>query len=209
MSKDEEIKKIAKDVKEHQCSLRATCIQAVPGYGNANTEVVFIGEAPGRSEDEQGKPFVGAAGKLLDKLLSTIGLKREDIYITNIVKCRPPGNRDPKPEEVAEHAHFLTQELDIIKPKLIVLLGRHALNRFMPNEKISAVRGKAKRKDNQVYFPIYHPAAALHNPNFSKILEDDFKKIPILLKKIDELSPQVVQSRTKPEAVKITQETLI
>jgi len=184
------LNQITKDVKEHQCSLRAGCIQPVPGEGSPESALVFIGEAPGRYEDEQGHPFVGPAGKLLDKLLLSIGLNREDIYITNVVKCRPPNNRDPKPTEVAEHADFLRRELELINPKLIILLGRHALAKFLPNEKISNCHGKAKRKANQVYFALYHPAAALHNPNFLQVLEDDIKKIPVLLEKIDELPPQ-------------------
>jgi len=178
---------IIDDVKTHHCSLRAGCLQAVPGEGNPNSLIVFIGEGPGRVEDQEGRPFVGPAGQLLVKLLDSIGLKREDVYITNIVKCRPPGNRDPLPAEVAEHHGFLERELDLIQPKLIVLLGRHALHWFLPEIQISECHGKAKRQGQYVYFPIYHPAAALHNPNLSNTLKEDFLKIPAILKKIDEL----------------------
>lgn len=173
-------------VKNHTCSLRAGCIQAVPGEGNPESPVVFIGEAPGRVEDQEGRPFVGPAGQLLAKLLASINLTREDVYITNVVKCRPPENRDPLPEEVKEHSSFLSRELELIQPQLIVLLGRHALHWFMPDEQISKVRGTAKRMGQYVYFPIYHPAAALHNPNLGQILKDDFAKIPALLKKAQE-----------------------
>ena len=196
MTKQEILSQISKDIREHTCSLRAGCIQAVPGDGNPESEVVFIGEGPGKVEDEVGKPFVGPAGKVLEKLLSDIGLLRSDIYITNVVKCRPPANRDPLPSEVAEHAEFLKRELELIQPKLIVLLGRHALHWFLPNEQISQVRGKAKRQGDKVFFPIYHPAAVLHNPPLMKDLQEDFNKIPILLKKIDELPPVVAEPKT-------------
>lgn len=209
MDKIEILKQIAKEVKEHKCSLREGCIQPVPGEGNPNNQLVFIGEAPGKREDEQGKPFVGPAGKLLDKLLDGIGFKREDVYITNVVKCRPPGNRDPSLQEIAEHSEFLKKELEVIKPKLIVLLGRHALNRFLPNEKISECRGKAKRYNNQVYFAVYHPAAALHNPNLLGIMQEDFKKIPILLKEVDKLAPQIVNNPEPELKEEMSQEILL
>lgn len=187
--KAEALVKIIQTVKNHNCSLRTGCLQAVPGEGNPDSSIVFIGEAPGRVEDQEGRPFVGPAGQLLAKLLASINLTREDIYITNVVKCRPPENRDPLPEEVAEHSSFLSQELELIQPQLIVLLGRHALHWFMPDEQISKVRGTAKRMGQYVYFPIYHPAAALHNPNLAQTLRDDFAKIPALLQKI-QVSPE-------------------
>lgn len=186
------LQEIIDDVKAHQCSLRSGCLQAVPGEGNPESEIVFIGEGPGRVEDEQGRPFVGPAGQLLAKLLANIGFKREEVYITNVIKCRPPGNRDPSPTEVAEHHDFLRRELELIQPKLIVLLGRHALHWFLPSEQISQCRGKAKRQGQYVYFPLYHPAAALHNPNLLSDLQADFLKIPAVLKKIDELPPAAV-----------------
>jgi len=181
------LQNIKKDVEVHQCSLRSSCIQAVPGEGSPDSEIVFIGEAPGRHEDEQGRPFVGSAGQCLSKLLNEISLTRESVYITNVVKCRPPGNRDPLPEEISEHAEFLKRELDLIKPKLIVLLGRHALNRFFPDEQISKCHGRAWRHGEQAYFAIYHPAAALHNPNLAATLKEDFVKIPKVLKAIKKL----------------------
>lgn len=193
------LQEIIDDVKAHQCSLRAGCLQAVPGEGNPNSSLVFIGEGPGRVEDAQGRPFVGPAGQLLIKLLANIGLKREDVYITNILKCRPPGNRDPLPAEVAEHHNFLRRELELIQPKLIVLLGRHALHWFLPAEQISKCRGKAKRQGQYVYFPLYHPAAALHNPNLLSDLQADFFKIPAVLKKIDELPPPAASPTVAPK----------
>lgn len=178
------LQQIIADIKNHQCSLRAGCTQAVPGEGNPDSEVVFIGEAPGKTEDIQGRPFVGSAGQILNNLLGTIGRQREDIYITNVVKCRPPGNRDPQPTEVDEHSEFLRLELELIQPKLIVLLGRHALHWFLPNEQISKCHGRAMRQGSFVYFPIYHPAATLHNPNLTNVLKEDFLKIPAILNKI-------------------------
>jgi len=184
-----EFKKLVKDIENHTCSLRAGCLQAVPGEGNIDSPVVFIGEGPGRVEDELGRPFVGSAGKLLEEILSTIGWKREDVYITNVIKCRPPNNRDPLVPEVEEHKPFLERELELIKPKLIVLLGRHALQWFLPGEKISDIRGTAKRKGKYVFFASYHPAAALYDPKLKATLISDFKKIPVLIKKIDDLPP--------------------
>ncbi len=154
----------------------------VPGDGDRNAEIVFIGEAPGKKEDELQKPFVGAAGKLLSDLLESIGLKREDVWITNVVKCRPPDNRDPLPEEVAQWWPLLQKELEIINPKIICLLGRHAMYRFFPDFKISEVHGKAfRREDGRLYFTLYHPAAALYNGSQREVLFRDFQKIKVLL----------------------------
>ncbi|MFH0905435.1 MAG: uracil-DNA glycosylase [bacterium] len=177
------------DIKQHSCSLRAGCKQAVPGEGNINSPVVFIGEGPGKVENEVGSPFVGPAGKLLAEALQSIGWERRDIYITNVVKCHPPDNRDPSPEEVEEHKPFLERELELIKPKLIVLLGRHALHWFLPGEKISEIRGTAKRRGDKVFFATYHPAAALYDPRLRLTLLSDFKRIPLLLDKVDQLPP--------------------
>lgn len=149
----------------------------VPGHGNPKSDIVFIGEAPGQKEDEQGIPFVGQAGKLLDELLKTINLNREDVYITNVVKFRPPDNRDPTPEEKEACLPFLQMELAIIKPKVIVPLGRHALTQFFTKMSITDAHGKVHTVGNMTVFPIYHPAAALHNPGLRKTLFDDFKAL--------------------------------
>lgn len=185
MDKETAFQQLVQDIQGHQCSLRPGCIQPVPGHGNINSPIIFIGEAPGKSEDQQGIPFIGAAGKLLAQALSEIGWDREDIYITNIVKCRPPANRDPSPEEVAEHRQILTREIEIIQPKIIVLLGRHALQWFIPNLQISKVHGTAKRLNDMVYYPAYHPAAALYNGGLRETFINDIKKLPILLAKIE------------------------
>lgn len=171
------------------CALKATATRAVYGVGNPNAQVVFIGEAPGKKEDETGVPFVGAAGKFLDEMLSSVGMKREDIYITNIVKYRPPNNRDPETEEKDACRAWLHAELAAINPDLIVFLGRHSMNDFFPTEKIGAVHGKLLIKNvdgitTTHFLPLYHPAAALYNRGLRNKLLQDFKKIPLALAQI-------------------------
>jgi DNA polymerase len=172
------------------CTLKETATQAVPGEGNPNADIVFIGEAPGKKEDEQGVPFIGAAGKFLSEMLATIHLKREDIYITNIVKYRPPNNRDPLPVEVLACEEWLHEQIKIIQPKVIVTLGRHAMEHFIPGQKISEVHGQAFTRTlpdigEQVFFVLYHPAAALYNGSLRSTLIADFQKIPALLAELD------------------------
>jgi len=192
MDKNEELKKIhEKWFTDCKCELKKTATQPVPGDGNPDAEIVFIGEAPGKSEDEQGRPFVGAAGKFLAEMLENIGLKREDIYITNIVKYRPPNNRDPLPEEKDTCREWLIEEINFINPKLIVFLGRHSMNDFFPAERISAIHGKLlikkfKNIGTKYFLPLYHPAAALYNGDMRETLMEDFQKIPKILKKIEE-----------------------
>lgn len=165
--------------------LAATATQLVFGDGNPDARIVFIGEAPGKNEDLQGKPFVGAAGKFLNEMLESIGLKREDVYITNIVKYRPPNNRDPLPNEKADFLPFLQKQIAIIKPTLIVTLGRHSMDSLLPGLKISQVHGQPKRHNGQVYMPLFHPAAALYNGGLRQTLLEDFAKIPAIMKKIE------------------------
>lgn len=165
--------------------LAKTAKQLVFGDGNPESEIVFIGEAPGKNEDEQGKPFVGAAGRFLNEMLEMIGLKREDVYITNIVKYRPPDNRDPYPDEKAEFLPYLEAQLEAIEPKLVVTLGRHSLNCFLPDLSISQVHGQPKRYKGRIYLPLFHPAAALYNGAMRQTLIDDFAKIPAILKKVN------------------------
>ncbi|HEV7702272.1 MAG TPA: uracil-DNA glycosylase [Candidatus Paceibacterota bacterium] len=177
-------------MEECDCELRKTATQAVPGNGSAEAEIVFIGEAPGKSEDKLGVPFVGAAGKFLDEMLDVIKLKREDVYITNIVKYRPPNNRDPLPEEKAACRAWLLEELKLISPKLIIFLGRHAMNNFFPDLQISKAHGKMlvkpfKGMATKYFFPLYHPAAALYDGSMREVLMADFKKIPKVLKEIE------------------------
>lgn len=190
MNKKRELEKLNKEMLAcSKCALRKGCKQVVPGAGNAEAEIMFIGEAPGKKEDELGVPFVGAAGKFLDEMLSHIKLKREDVYIANTVKCRPPENRDPSQEEKEICWDWLVGQIKIIQPKIIVTLGRHSMNLFFPEKKISEVHGKAMRKEvskigKQVFFASYHPAAALYNGGMREMLIKDFKKIPKALKLI-------------------------
>ncbi|OGI60046.1 hypothetical protein A2641_02635 [Candidatus Nomurabacteria bacterium RIFCSPHIGHO2_01_FULL_37_25] len=190
MDKSLELENLNKKwLEECQCELKKTATQAVPGVGNPDADIIFIGEAPGRSEDKLGIPFVGAAGKFLDEMLELINLKRSEIYITNIVKYRPPNNRDPLPEEKSSCREWLLGELKIISPKLIIFLGRHAMNNFFPDLQISGAHGKLLIKkfkgiSTSYFFPLYHPAAALYDGSMREILKEDFKKIPKVLKEI-------------------------
>lgn len=192
MTRHEQIRAIhEKWFVECDTPLKATATQPVPGNGNPNAEIVFVGEAPGKKEDLQGIPFIGAAGKFLAEMLEAIKTRREDIYITNIVKYRPPNNRDPEPEEKKACEPWLYEELNFIKPKLIIFLGRHSMNDFFPDLTISAVHGKLIHKkfehvDTEYFLPLYHPASALYNGGMRATLMADFKKIPKILKKIKE-----------------------
>lgn len=178
-----------------RCKLKETATQPVPGDGSPDADIVFVGEAPGKTEDLQGKPFVGSAGKFLAEMLASIHMLREDIYITNIVKYRPPDNRDPLPEEKDACREWLHEELNFIKPKLIVFLGRHAMNNFFPELMIGDAHGKLIHKkfsgiDTEYFLPLYHPAAALYNGGLRSELKKDFKKIPLVLGKIEKEKTQ-------------------
>jgi len=166
--------------------LAKTATQLVFGDGNPNAEAVLIGEAPGKNEDVQGKPFVGAAGQFLNDMLEMIGLKRQDVYITNIVKYRPPDNRDPFPEEKQAFLPYLESQLEVIQPLIVVTLGRHSLNCFLPDLQISQVHGQPKRYKGRIYLPMFHPAAALYNGAMRQTLIDDFALIPTVIKKIND-----------------------
>jgi uracil-DNA glycosylase family 4 len=160
------------------CPLHLTRIQAVPGYGPVTARVMAVGEAPGENEDREGKPFVGAAGRLLTSLLESVGLDRRDIYITNIVKCRPPRNRDPEPLEVEACSHFLDEQVALLQPDVILLLGRHALTRLLPDAGgISRLHGERIRHNDRVFVPLYHPAAALYNGGLRETLESDMRRV--------------------------------
>jgi DNA polymerase len=169
------------------CRLHETRTQAVPGEGSPDTEVVFVGEGPGFNEDRQGRPFVGRAGDLLAKFLGTLRWRRDEVFITNIVKCRPPDNRDPEPDEVAACAPFLRRQLEILDPALVVTLGRHSLGRFMPGERISQAHGTVRPVDpatgaaNALGFALYHPAAALRTPDIERQSYEDVASIPAAL----------------------------
>jgi uracil-DNA glycosylase family 4 len=195
-SKQQKLDEIAQRIVDDKVTpeLAEQATQLVFGDGNPDSEIVFIGEAPGKNEDLQGKPFVGASGKFLGEMLEMIGLTRDDIYITNIVKYRPPNNRDPKPEEKKVFLPYLQSQLEVIQPKVVVTLGRHSMNCFLPDLQISKVHGEPKRvklslKESNdvlevVILPLYHPAAALYDGSMRQTLIDDFAAIPLIIKKL-------------------------
>jgi DNA polymerase len=160
-----------------RCELHRTRKNAVPGEGPANAEIMLIGEGPGFHENEQGRPFVGAAGNFLEELLAQAGLKRSDVWIGNVVKCRPPGNRDPQPEELSACDAYLERQIKAINPKIIITLGRFSMNKFMPDAKISSVHGQMRKIGNRFVIPMYHPAAALHQPKWRPQIMADFAKL--------------------------------
>ncbi len=168
------------------CVLSAGRTQAVPGSGSLDADIMFVGEGPGYHEDRRGVPFVGQAGNLLNYMLSVINLSREDVYITNMVKCRPPNNRDPLPSELGACSSYLDEQLELINPKVIVTLGRFSFTKFFPGESISRARGKPREWGDYMVFPMYHPAAALHNPGLRPVLERDFSELPALIERVIE-----------------------
>lgn len=169
-----------------------SCINPVPGEGDPEADIMFVGEAPGAQEDRLGRPFVGASGKFLVEMLENIGLRREDVFITSILKYRPPGNRDPKPDEIQASLPYLLEQIEVIDPRLVVFLGRYSMNIFFPELKISQAHGVLVRKvythgghqRSQMFLPLYHPAAALYNGSMRITLQEDFAQIPVHLNKI-------------------------
>jgi uracil-DNA glycosylase family 4 len=177
-----ELEKLAAEVATcTRCLLHQGRTKAVPGEGPENADILFIGEAPGFHEDQQGRPFVGAAGKFLDELLVSINLTRRDVFIANVIKCRPPGNRDPLPEEIEACKPFLDRQIEIIQPKLVVTLGRFSMARAFPKARISRIHGRPRKIGGVVYYPMYHPAAALHQPSLRRTIEEDMRHIPELI----------------------------
>jgi uracil-DNA glycosylase len=176
------------------CELHKGRTRAVPGEGPVNAEIMFIGEAPGRHEDQQGRPFVGQAGRLLETLLAEIGLTREDVWIGNVVKCRPPGNRDPRPEEIAACAGYLERQLDLLQPRVVATLGRFSMEKFFPGAKITRVHGQARRDGNRVLIPLFHPAYVLRNMAAMPDAVRDIQKIPRLLARLEEVLKEELAS---------------
>lgn len=172
--------------REVKIDIAQSCENPVPGEGNPDAQIMFVGEAPGSQEDKQGRPFVGASGKFLEEMLNSIDLRRDDVFITNIVKFRPPENRDPDAEEIKACLPYLLVQIKIIQPKLVVFLGRHSMNVFFPELKISQAHGNVFRRQGQVFLPLYHPAAALYNGSMRNILQEDFANIPKILAKLDD-----------------------
>ena len=183
----EALEEIAEQVRVCKlCRLYQYATKAVPGAGNPDAEILFIGEGPGYNEDKTGLPFVGRSGEYLDKLLSLIGLSRKQVFITNVVKHRPPENRDPLPDEIAACKPYLDRQIDIIDPLVIVTLGRHSMARYFPGGKITQIHGKPKFDADRAYYPVFHPAAVLRNPSWQEGMEADFKRLPQILAKVKE-----------------------
>jgi DNA polymerase len=171
-----------------QCPLAKSRTKTVPGEGPEDAELMFIGEAPGWHEDQQGRPFVGPAGKYLDQLLASIGLRREQVCIVNVIKCRPPTNRDPLPTEMAACRPWLERQIELVNPKMIVTLGRYSMSMYFPNKSISKIHGTAQKRDNIIYYAMYHPAAALHQQSLRSAIEEDMLRIPQLLAQADSMT---------------------
>lgn len=201
------LQEIAREVQAcTACELHKGRTRAVPGEGPVDAEIMFIGEAPGYNEDQQGRPFVGAAGKLLEELLAEIGLTRDDVWIGNVVKCRPPQNRDPRPEEIAACAGYLERQIALLQPKLIGTLGRYSMEKFFPGARITRVHGQAKRDGSRVLIPLFHPAYILRNMSALPDAQRDMHKIPRLLARLEQVlaeeaaaqSPAVEAAQAEP-----------
>lgn len=197
----ERLDAIAAEVREcTQCPLHTGRTHAVPGAGRMDADIMFIGEAPGYHEDQQGLPFVGASGKYLEQLLGLIGLTREEVFITNVVKCRPPNNRDPLPNEVDTCVPtYLKRQVEIIRPKLIATLGRFSMGLFWPKSaRISRIHGEPLRANGRIYYPLYHPAAVLRNPNLRPAMEQDFKRMLALIEEVREMGGDGLDDEPPP-----------
>ncbi len=182
-----------------QCDLARYRTRVVPGEGAAEATIMFIGEAPGWHEDQQGRPFVGSAGHFLDELLISVGLKRGEVYIANVVKCRPPANRDPAPAEMQACRGWLDRQIELIRPKMVVCLGRYSTARFFPGESIGKVHGTARRQDDIIYYAMYHPAAALHQQSLRQAIEEDMQRIPQVLAEAEKVS----EAKQPPEQLSL------
>jgi uracil-DNA glycosylase family 4 len=199
--KQDALDRLHAEIEKLDLPLKTAASRLVPGEGNPDAEVVFVGEAPGAEEDKQGRPFVGAAGKLLTAMIESLGWKREDVYIANLIKHRPPNNRDPLPVEIEAYVPWLERQLEIIKPKLIVTLGRYSMAYFLGvGMSISKIHGQPKRKGSRVVMPMYHPAAALYQGSLRPLLAADFQKIPKVLKLVQSGK---IQREEKPAAEKV------
>jgi len=204
MSSVDILKEIAAEVSVcTKCDLCKGRTKAVPGEGNPQANILFIGEGPGFNEDRQGRPFVGPAGQFLEELLASINLKRSDVFITNVVKCRPPNNRDPEPDEIAACNDYLDRQIAAINPGVIVTLGRHSMAKFFGSEKVSVIHGRARKIDGRVCIAMYHPAAGLHQASLKDTIRADFKKIPLIIAEAERMD---TESKAKPEPPKAKEE---
>ncbi len=204
MDAAEELAAVAEEVAGcMDCKLHLSRKNAVPGEGPPDADLMFIGEAPGFHENEQGRPFVGAAGKFLEELLASIGMKREDVFICNVVKCRPPGNRDPQQEEIEACSKYLERQIRAINPKVIVTLGRFSMARYFPNARISRIHGQAREIDGRLVVPMYHPAAALHQPSLRQVIERDFSQLPKFIAGRPAPPPPDLDGPSEPEQLSL------
>ncbi|NMC15926.1 MAG: uracil-DNA glycosylase [Chloroflexi bacterium] len=201
MPAEERLQAIRAQVQQcRACPLSVGRTRAVPGEGPASSRVMFIGEGPGYHEDQQGQPFVGQAGKFLDELLACAGLKRAEVFITNVVKCRPPSNRDPEPEELKACDQYLNAQIEAINPRVIVTLGRFSMAKFVTNGKISQIHGRPHQVDGRVVVTMYHPAAALHQPDLKKTLLEDFGRLKQFLQQAETPPTPAASPETHKEA---------
>jgi len=201
---EESLAQIAEEVSTcTACKLHSSRKNAVPGEGPAHSDLIFIGEGPGFHENEQGRPFVGAAGKFLEELLGTIGLRREDVFIGNVVKCRPPGNRDPMVDEIEACTPYLKRQIELINPKVIITLGRFSMARYFPEAKISQIHGQPKEINSRLIVPMYHPAAALHQPSLRETVKEDFSKLPELIERGASTDPPGDPEASDPEQLSL------
>jgi uracil-DNA glycosylase family 4 len=182
------------------CELARTRTNAVPGAGDSKARIMLIGEGPGWQEDKEGLPFVGASGKFLTELIASAGLTRDEVFITNIVKCRPPGNRDPLPDEISACAPYLDRQIALIDPDVIVTLGRFSMARWFPGERISKIHGQAKKDGHRLIVPMYHPAAALHQGALRGTIEEDFARLPKLLAEVERTRARKTEETKAPES---------
>lgn len=205
MTAEARLTEIAAQVRDcEHCRLSQSRNNAVPGEGPPDADLMFIGEGPGFHEDQQGRPFVGAAGNFLEELLASIGLERGDVFITNLVKCRPPGNRDPQDDELDTcTSTYLEDQIGAIDPKVIVTLGRFSMERYFPDQKISRIHGQSKAVAGRLIVPMYHPAAALHQPKLRDVVEEDFGRLPDMIERAADLDPQQTAASDDPEQLSL------
>lgn len=204
MSSVDDLKLIAEEVEAcTDCKLHLSRKNAVPGEGSPNADLVFIGEGPGFHENEQGRPFVGAAGRFLEELLESINMDREEVFICNVIKCRPPGNRDPQVDEIQACSKYLERQIRAINPKIIVTLGRFSMARYFKNARISAIHGQARVVNGRLVMPMYHPAAALHQPSLRRTIEADFALIPDLIARVQQTSSLEEEPPPDPEQLSL------
>lgn len=204
MNSEQVLQEVAEQVRVcTDCKLHHSRKNAVPGEGPPDADLMFIGEGPGFHENEQGRPFVGAAGKFLEELLASIDLTREQVFICNVVKCRPPGNRDPQEQEIDACSKYLDRQIQAVNPKVIVTLGRFSMARYFPDAKISAIHGQARVVNGRLVVPFYHPAAALHQPSLRRVVEQDFAMLPDLIEQGAQVSPSSDVSTADPEQLSL------